>query len=170
MVALFHRRYALARGNQHTLAGPMPGLTLREWEVRVILCSLPPSGQQALLAWLVAPTETFWPQPEGFSPQRLPFTASEVGQPAQPLPALFLAEIKAMRQTQDTSLKALHGISRDLLLVVHGTRLRQITAALGDERALKEVAATLRLASEARARARAALCKRWGGRWAWLFS
>ncbi len=161
MATIFARHYAPSPWNPQMLSGPCAALTLREWEVSVILCSLPPKVKQALLAWLIAPTDPGWPRPESFSRSRLPFTEAELRQPARPWPAraskagenaetrfpqagqaegqpmLLWDEVKAIRQTLDMPLEELHGIARDLLLVAHGTRLRQVVEALGEPPALK---------------------------------
>ncbi|HEY7357241.1 MAG TPA: hypothetical protein VH590_12270 [Ktedonobacterales bacterium] len=192
MVRLFHRHYAPAFWNRDALEGPCKGLTLREWEVGVILCSLPPAIRQALLAWLVAPTDGRWPAPsaagacgcrapalsasprapapESFSRQRAAFAPGELRQPVRPLPTLLFDEVKAIRQTLDMSLDALDGITREMLLVAHGTRLRQVSAALGERCALGEIEALLRLTRREQPRVPAFLRTRWGGRWGAYFA
>ena len=170
MVRLFHRHYAPAFWNRDALEGPCKGLTLREWEVGVILCSLPLPIRQALLAWLVAPTDRRWPRPEGFSRQRASFAPGELRQPLRPLPTLLFDEVKAIRQTLDMSLDALDGITREMLLVAHGTRLRQLSAALGERPALGEIEALLRLTRREPPRLPAFLSTRWGGRWGAYFA
>jgi hypothetical protein len=170
MVRLFYRRYAPAFWDRNALEGPCKGLTLREWEVSVILCSLPLAIRQMLLAWLIAPTDPRWPAPDSFSRQRSPFAPGDLRQPPKPLPVLLVEEIKAILQTLDMPLESLHGITRDLLLVAHGTRLRQLCGALGERLARQEIEAVLRVASQTRPRLPAYLSKRWGGRWAWYFS
>lgn len=68
------------------------------------------------------------------------------------------------------SLDALHDITRDLLLVAHGTRLRQVSAALGEACALKEIAEMTRPARPAEHRLATVLSTRWDGRWAAYFA
>jgi hypothetical protein len=142
MASIFARQYAPSSWNPQMLSGPCPALTLREWEVAVILCSLPNAIKKALLAWLIAPTDPRWPTPDSFS--RAPFTADELCQPARPLPTPLWDEMKAVRQTLDTPFGDLHGIARDLLLVAHGTRLRQVIEAIGEPSALEAIAAMTR--------------------------
>ncbi len=170
MAHLFHRRYAPLAGNPQSLQGPIPGKTLREWEVSVILCSLPPVIRQALARWLIAPTDPRWPRPDEFSRHLLPFTERDLRQPIKPLPTLFFDEIKAIRQTLDMPLDTLHGITRDLLLVTHGTRLRQLVAALGEPRALQEIETMQRPPRQEQPRPAAYLRARWGGRWSAYFA
>jgi hypothetical protein len=180
MAPLFHRQYGPSRWDATALAGPMPRLTLRQWEVSVILCTQTPQITRALRAWLIAPTHPTWPRPDTFTRHLLPFTASDLTPPAHPwpaqtgqpqgLPGRLWEVIKAIRQTLDMPLDDLHGITRDLLLVAHGTRLRQIIAALGQPAALQEIAAMQRLPLIAHQQAVAHLSARWGGRWAPFFS
>jgi hypothetical protein len=167
MEPIFARQYARSFWNPEELSGPCPNLTLREWEVGVIRCSLPFSIRKALLAWLVAPTDPRWPAPvpDSFSRHLLPFTASDLRQPARPLPTLLLAEINAIRQMLDMPFEEFHGITRDLLLVAHGTRLRQVAEALGEERALGEIEAMQRPVRQEPPRPAATLSRRWGSRW-----
>lgn len=170
MARLFHRHYAPLFGNPDALQGPLKGLTLREWEASVVLCSLPLALEKALLTWLIAPTDPRWPRPDEFSRHLLPFTESDLRQPVKPLPKLLFAELKAIRHTLDMSLEALHGITRDVLLVALGTRLRQIVWALGEDRALKEIETLLRLTRQPPPRPAVDLSTRWGGRWAGFFA
>ncbi len=173
MAALFHRQYGPSLWDQNALAGPMEGLTLREWEVSVILCSQQPQIKRALCAWLIAPTAPNWPRPDTFTRHLLPFTESDLrsqaGQAEGPTTRLWDV-IKAIRQTLDMPYESLHGIARDLLLVTHGTRLRQVVAALGEAAALAEIDAMLRLAGPARTSPPVFLSTRWGGRWSAFFA
>lgn len=140
MATIFARRYAPSPWSPAELSGPCPDLTLREWEVAVILCSLPIEVEQALLDWLIAPTDhRRWPWPDSFPGHRPPFAEGELRKPVDTLCDLFWKEVKAVRQTLDFPFELLHGITRDLLLAAHGTRLRQLIRALGKRRALKEI-------------------------------
>lgn len=159
MVRLFYRRYAPAFWDRAALEGPCKGLTLREWEANVTLCSLPPAIRKALLAWLLTPTD-----------RRAPTAAGDLRQPVRPLPRRLFDEINAVYQTLDMPLETLHGITRDVLLVTHGTRLRQIIGALGERPALQEIEALLRQVRQHQRRPASFLSTRWGGRWAWFFA
>jgi len=140
MATIFARRYEPSPWNPSELSGPCPDLTLREWEVAVILCSLPIEVEQALLDWLIEPTDhRRWPWPDTFQSHRQPFVADELGQPFDAACDLLWKEMKAIRQTLDFPFEVLHGITRDLLLMAHGTRLRQLTWAMGKRNALREI-------------------------------
>jgi hypothetical protein len=161
MTHIFHRQYAPALWNPDALEGPRRGMTLREWEVSVILCSLPRALKKALVPRLLAPTGPRWPAPP----------AAGEPEPANSSPRdCFWKEIKAIRQTLDTPFAALHGIARDMRLVAHGTRLRQAAAALGAARALQEIEAAQRPADQPPPQPEPYFVTRWGGRWQAYFA
>jgi hypothetical protein len=172
MASIFARHYAPSRWNPQMPSGPCPGLTLREWEVGVLLCSLPPTIKQALFTWLITPTDPNWPRPDDFSRQAQPLTASDLRSQTHPLPTRLFEEAQAIRQTLDKSLEDLYGLARDFLLVARGTRLRQVVEALGEARALQEIEAMRRVTCWAQARPRPTgfFSTRWGGRWAGYFA
>ena len=141
MARIFYRQYPRCSWDPSEPEAPLPGLTLREWEVAVILCSQCPPIAEALRDWLEAPTDRQrWPAPDHFPAARAPFANSELSQPAEPLPELFYKEIKAIRQTLDFPIEAFCGPSRNALLGAHGQRLRWLVRRLGLRRALGEIA------------------------------
>jgi hypothetical protein len=160
MATIFMRHYPPSFWDPRALSGPCPHLTLREWEVGVILCSLPLAIRKALVGWLLAPTDR---------QRRAPFAAGEPREPAETLRERFRADFSAICRTLDMPLEALHGISRDTLLVAHGARLRQLAEALGERLALQEIVMMRESAEQKPPRPAAYLSQRWGGRWAWLF-
>ncbi len=141
MARIFYRQYARCAWDPGEYEAPVKGLTLREWEVAVIL-----SAQKRLIAdglrdWLEAPTDRQrWPAPTSFPAARAPFSEEEVAQPEKPLPDLLYDEIKAIRQTLDFPIEVFCGISRNALLAMHGARLRALVERLGLRRALAELA------------------------------
>ena len=170
MATIFARQYARASWNPNELSGPCRDLTLREWEASVVLCSQAPALRSALFDWLSAPPEgRRWPLSDSFSRSRAPFVAGAVRQPVDTLLDLFYDELQAILQTLDAPFAALHGIARDVLLVARGARLRQVTAALGEARALQEIEALTRPARQEQTLPAAYLRERWGGRWANFF-
>ena len=170
MATIFARRYQPSRWNPDELSGPCRHFTLREWEVAVILCSLPLALRLALLDWLLAPPERrLWPLSGNLSLTHAPFAEGELRKPLETLLDLFCDEVQAIFQTLDTPFEALHGIARDMLLVARGARLRQVTAALGELRALQEIEALTRPARQEQPPPAAYLSERWGGRWASFF-
>jgi hypothetical protein len=141
MARIFYRQYLRCPWDPGEPEAPLPGLTLREWEVAVILCSQRTQIADALRDWLEAPTDRQrWPAPSSFSSQRALLEVGEVAQPEATLPNLFYEEIKAMRQTLDFPIEAFCGINRDVLLAAHGQRLRVLVWGLGLRRALAEIA------------------------------
>ena len=64
----------------------------------------------------------------------------ELGQSEQALLALFQQEIEVIRQTLDFPIEAFCGINRNVLLAMHGRRLRWLVRRLGLKRALREIA------------------------------
>ena len=141
MARIFYRQYPRCAWDPGEPEAPLPGLTLREWEVSVILCSQREAVADALREWLEAPTDRQrWPEAHSFPSARAPFEAGELAQPEAALPTLFYDEIKAMRQTLDFPIEIFCGISRNALLAAHGQRLRALVRGLGLKRALAEVA------------------------------
>jgi hypothetical protein len=160
MAQLFHRQYRPAPWNPDALEGPLKGLTLREWEVSVLLCSLPPTLKRALHAPLLASTAPRWPTPPAAEPD-----------PAADPRDHFWHAVTAARQTLDTPFGTLHGIARDMRLVAQGRRLRQAAAALGESGVLQDMEGAQRPASPPPPPDASALCaRRWGGRWAVYFA
>ncbi|HEY7358917.1 MAG TPA: hypothetical protein VH590_20680 [Ktedonobacterales bacterium] len=141
MARIFYREYARCAWDPGEPEAPLPGLTLREWEVSVILCSQRDAVAEALRDWLEAPTDRQrWPAPSSFSSQRALLTDGEVAQPIETRLELFYQEIVAIRQTLDFPIEAFCGINRNVLLAAHGQRLRLLAWGLGLRRALAEVA------------------------------
>ena len=170
MATIFARQYARAPWNPNEVIGPCRDLTLREWEASVVLCSQTPALRSALFDWLSVPPERCrWPLPDNRPFPLAPFAAGELRKPVDTLLDLFWDEITAILQTLDAPFAALHGIARDVLLVERGARLRQVTAALGEARALQEIEALTRPARQEQRRPAAYLRERWGGRWASFF-
>jgi hypothetical protein len=169
MATIFARRYEPTFRNPGELSGPCPDLTLREWEVAVILCSLPIEIEQALMDWLIAPTDhRRWPWLDSFHSHRLPLGADELRLSLDTACDLLWEEMKAIRQTLDFPFEVLHGIPRDLLLTAHGARLRQLIWAMGKRHALKEIermthpeAVQRQPSLQARPRSRWERLKRW---------
>ncbi len=94
----------------------------------------------------------------------------ELRKPVETLLDLFRDELQAIRQTLDAPCAALHGIARDMLLVTRGARLRQLTEALGESRALQEIAALTQPERPEQRQSVAYLSARWGGRWTRFFA
>ncbi|HEU5368913.1 MAG TPA: hypothetical protein VFU69_10630 [Ktedonobacterales bacterium] len=141
MARIFYRQYARCSWDPGEPEAPLPGLTLREWEVSVILCSQREAVADALREWLEAPTDRQrWPAPSNFSSTRALLTDGEVNQPLETRLEWFYKEIVAIRQTLDFPIEAFCGISRNVLLAAHGQRLRLLVRGLGLKRALAEVA------------------------------
>ncbi|HEY7357831.1 MAG TPA: hypothetical protein VH590_15240 [Ktedonobacterales bacterium] len=141
MARIFYREYARCAWDPGEYEAPLKGLTLREWEVSVILCSQREAVAEALREWLEAPTDhQRWPEAHSFPAQRALFEEGELKKPIETQLDLFYDEIKAMRQTLDFPIEAFCGISRNVLLAAHGQRLRWLVHALGLRRALAEIA------------------------------
>ncbi|HEY7355506.1 MAG TPA: hypothetical protein VH590_03535 [Ktedonobacterales bacterium] len=141
MARIFYREYPRCAWDPGEPEAPLPGLTLREWEVAVILCSQRDAVAEALRDWLEAPTDRQrWPEAHNFPSARAPFEAGEIARPEAALPTLFYEEIKAMRQTLDFLIEVFCDINRNVLLAAHGQRLRMLVWGLGLKRALAEVA------------------------------
>ncbi|HEY7355862.1 MAG TPA: hypothetical protein VH590_05320 [Ktedonobacterales bacterium] len=152
MARIFYRAYARCAWDPGEYEAPLPGLTLREWEVAVILCSQHEAVADALRDWLEAPTDhQRWPQAHSFPAQRALFEAGELSKPIETRLELFYEEIKAVRQTLDFPIEVFCGISRNVLLAAHGQRLRWLVWGLGLRRALEEVARYTGLAEKQRA-------------------
>src|SRR5262249_22616315 len=115
---------------------PYAGLTRRQREVALLLAPLPDAFQRLLAPWLLAPTSARWPRPDHFSPQLAPFTPAALSPRLNLLPVRLFEEVQAIRQTLDMPSDAFAGLPRDLLLVVHGTRLRQLMEVLGENETL----------------------------------
>jgi hypothetical protein len=134
------------------LAGPCKHLTLRQWEVAVILSSLPAALQALLRPWLEAPTDRLqWPWPSTFQPHRLPFDeARELrGKMPDERYKLLRDELAAIRQTLDMPQEDCWGITRETLLVAHGRRLRQVAWWMGEPQVMQALARMLRPAGRA---------------------
>jgi hypothetical protein len=141
MARIFYREYPRCAWDPGEYEAPLPGLTLREWEVSVILCSQRDAVAEALRDWLEAPTDhQRWPEAHSFPEARALFEAGEIAQPIETQLGLFYDEIKAMRQTLDFPIEIFCGISRNVLLAAHGQRLRMLVWGLGLKRALAELA------------------------------
>ena len=141
MARIFYRHYPRCSWDPGEPEAPHKGLTLREWEVAVILCSQPQAIAEALRCWLEAPTDRQrWPTPSSFTSQRAPLVVGELAQTIEALLALFSKEMAAIRQTLDMPIEAFCGISRNVLLAAHGQRLRALVRRLGLKRALNEIA------------------------------
>ncbi|HEY7355597.1 MAG TPA: hypothetical protein VH590_03990, partial [Ktedonobacterales bacterium] len=138
---IFYREYPRCPWDPGEYEAPLPGLTLREWEVSVILCSQRDAVADALREWLEAPTDhQRWPEAHSFPEARAPFAEGELKKPVETQLDLFYNEIKAIRQTLDFPIEVFCGISRNVLLAAHGQRLRWLVRALGLRRALQEIA------------------------------
>jgi len=113
----------------------------RAWEVEAMLSTLSPAVQDALRAWLLAPTDpTRWPPPDTFAERRWPIDAAEADdQTRSTASGLLRKELKAMRQTLDLPPDALSGLTRNGLLTVHGIRLRQLERWLWPFYAAREI-------------------------------
>jgi hypothetical protein len=113
-------------------AGPDPALPLREWQVAVLLGALSPVVQQALLDWLLAPTDlNCWPPPATFAQRRLPFHADELhGKSFADRCTLLYEELKAIRQTLDFPPQGLSVLTQNDLFIAHAIRLRQLEGCL----------------------------------------
>ncbi len=122
-------------------AGPIEGYTLRECHVLFMLCTLPACVRDALLDWLLDPTDLRrWPPPTSFSSRRAPFTESEIqGKTRDEYCQLLLDELKIIRQTLDFPDQAISGLKRYGLLVAHGIRLRQLAWAMWPRVAAREI-------------------------------
>ena len=141
MARLFYRQYGRCSWDPTEVAGPLQEASLREWEVGVILCSQYEEIDAALRDWLEAPTDhQRWPWPDSFSSRRDPFTRGEARQSVAKVLKLFHDEISAIRQTLDVPIEAFCGINRNVLLAMHGQRLRWLVSLLGRKRALLEIA------------------------------
>ena len=141
MARLFARQYHRCSWDPTELAGPLAGASLREWEVAVILCSQVREIEAALRDWLEGPTDhQRWPWPARLDSQRPRFLVGELAKPLDTLLDLFYEEIKAIRQTLDMPFAAFGGINRDVLLAMHGQRLRWLVRRLGVKHALGEIA------------------------------
>ena len=141
MARLFYRQYGRCSWDPTEVEAPLKDMSLREWEVAVILCSQAEAIDQTLRDWLEAPTDhQRWPWPSNFSSRRGAFVLGELGQPEGVLLDLFGEEIKAIRQTLDFPIEAFCGINRNVLLAMHGQRLRWLVRRLGLKRALQQIA------------------------------
>ncbi|HEU5368008.1 MAG TPA: hypothetical protein VFU69_06075 [Ktedonobacterales bacterium] len=141
MARIFYRQYPRCSWDPGEPEAPLKGLTLREWETAVVLSAQERLIAEALRDWLEAPTDhQRWPEATSFPSVCAPFADAELAQPeAQPL-AWLHDEIKSIRQTLDFPIEAFCGISRDVLLAMHGARLRALVRRLGLKRALSEIA------------------------------
>jgi hypothetical protein len=128
MALPFRRHLHPCPWNPAALAGPHPALTLREWQVGVLLSRLSPVVRAALCAWLLAPTDlNRWPPPEHFHHQRLPIRPEEQrGQPRSTACHLLYQELKVIRQTLDMPPQVLSVMTHNGLLAVHAIRLQQL--------------------------------------------
>jgi hypothetical protein len=141
MARIFYRQYPRCSWDPSEPEAPLPGLTLREWEVAVILCSQCPPIAEALRDWLEAPTDRqCWPAATRFPAPHACFEGNEFSQPEGTLLELFDQEITAIRQTLDVPIEAFCGPSRNALLGAHGQRLRWLVRRLGLRRALGAIA------------------------------
>ena len=108
---------------------------------RVILCTQYAEIDEALRDWLEAPTDHHrWPWLDSFPQPRPLFTREEAKQPLTEAFKLFHDEIKAIRQTLDFPHETFCGIRRNVLLAMHGQRIRWLVSLLGRKRALLEIA------------------------------
>lgn len=141
MARIFYRQYQPAFWDLSEVEGPLANLSLREWEVAVVLCSQHVKIDAALRRWLEASTDhQRWPWPTGFPKPRPRFVQGELAKPVTTLLEMFYKEITAIRQTLDTPIELYSGINRDALLAMHGQRLRWLVRRLGLKRALEEIA------------------------------
>jgi hypothetical protein len=126
MLLPFRRSAPSRPGYYRARRGSYP--TQRHWMVDVLLAPLSPVVQEALRAWLLAPTDLWrWPPPETFSAQREPLRPQEYwDEPADTACELLYNELRAIRQTLDLPPEALSGLTRNGLLTVHAIRLRQL--------------------------------------------
>ncbi|HLW02284.1 MAG TPA: hypothetical protein VKT82_26750 [Ktedonobacterales bacterium] len=141
MGRIFYRQYPRAFWEPLEWEGPLKDISLREWEIAVILCSQHREIDQALRRWLETPTDhQRWPWSNDFPRPRALFAVGELGQPVDALLGLFHDEIKTIRQTLDFPIEVFSGINRNALLAAHGQRLRWLVRRLGLRRALAEIA------------------------------
>jgi hypothetical protein len=140
MARLFYRRYGRCTWDPTEVVAPFKEMSLREWEVAVILCSQHQEIEEALRDWLEAPTDhRRWPDPDRMVFQRPLFTSEQAGQSLASLLTQLHDEIKAIRQTLDFPIEAFCGITRNVLLAMHGQRLRWLVRLLGIKQALAEI-------------------------------
>ena len=118
--------------NPGELAGPYAALTLREWEVAVVTCTLADAQQQLLREELLEPAtpacmgRECWPLTRRF----LPFEESILRQSTpDTLRKQVLEGLVAIWQLLDLPPEVIPGMLRGLLLVGLGARLRQTLAA-----------------------------------------
>jgi hypothetical protein len=141
-MALPFRRSAPPRPGYYR---PRPGAldvpTPRQWMVEALLSTLSPVVQEALRAWLLAPTDLLrWPPPETFSERREPLRPEEYwDQPPDTACDLVLKELRAIRQTLDLPPDAVSGLTRNGLLTVHAIRLRQLEWRLWPRHAARKI-------------------------------
>ena len=118
--------------NPGELAGPYAALTLREWEVAVVTCTLADAQQKLLREELLEPAtpacmgRECWPLPRCF----LPFEERALCQSTpDTLRKQVLEGLVAIWQLLDLPPEVIPGMLRGLLLVGLGARLRQTLAA-----------------------------------------
>ncbi len=141
MARIFYRQYPRAFWESSEWEGPLKDISLREWEVAVILCSQHAQIDAALRQWLEAPTDhRRWPWASSFPRQRALFEVGELAQSVETLLDLFHEEIKTIRETLDFPIEVFSGINRNALLAAHGQRLRWLVRGLGVKRALAALA------------------------------
>ena len=141
MGRIFYRQYPRAFWEPAEWEGPLKDISLREWEIAVILSAQHQQIEAALRRWLEAPADhQRWPWPTNFPRQRALFAVGELSKPADTLLELFYDEIKVIRQTLDYPIEVYSGINRNALLAAHGQRLRWLVRRLGVRRALQEIA------------------------------
>lgn len=152
MGRIFSRQYPRAFWEPSEWEGPLKNISLREWEIAVILCSQQAAIDQALRRWLETPTDhRRWPWSQTFPQPRARFVAGELDQPLEKLLDLFADEITSIRETLDFPIEVFSGISRNTLLAMHGQRLRWLVRHLGLKRALAQIARFTQPAEEAAA-------------------
>ena len=124
------------------VAGPIEGYTLRECHVLFLLAPLPEVMRDALLGWLLDPTDLRrWQPPSSFSSHRFPFAEREVQNKSRDdYTTLLREELKVIRQTLDFPDQALSGLTRYGLLLAHGIRLRQLAWAMWPTVTAREIA------------------------------
>jgi hypothetical protein len=141
MGRIFYRQYPRAFWEPAEWEGPLKDISLREWEIAVILAPQQQEIDRALRRWLEAPTDhQRWPWANSFPHQRPLFAVGELRKPADTLLDLFYDEIKTIRETLDFPIEVFSGINRNALLAAHGQRLRWLVRRLGLKRALAEIA------------------------------
>ncbi len=127
----FARRPAAPRPKRQPQATPGRPLTLRQWQVQAMLCTLEPAIRALLTNWLLEPARPAWLRhAPAFSRRLLPFDAPTCWRNGLPtLRKDLYEELLACWQTLDAPPETLSGLTRNGLIAAHGARLRQLAEA-----------------------------------------